>query len=166
MDPATTLALYLFVLRPPRPDFIYAPRTNVKGNKLKLDFQLSIEQFIGFPVFAVAAWYWWLQIEPRPNVEWEIFSVLFLKTVVVVCNFLYKIEKKGRTTTQKKILMDKQIVALIVIIFLYGFLLYYGLAFSSVERNLHPFFAAFVFTACIFYFAAFQFDFIYLEDEI
>lgn len=161
MENATVLALYLFVARPPRPNTVQVPSLLNKDTRLDLQFRLSLEQFFSFLLLAIVTWLWWTQI--NSSVEWEITSVVFLKLITTLCNFLYRQHKNKKSITFRQKRVAPQIVSFMFIIVIWIVLIVFGV--SSNSSN-HPLFGAFVFTVYLFIFMAFQFDYIHLEDEI
>jgi cell division protein FtsW (lipid II flippase) len=158
------LAAFLFVTKPPVPLLVLIPtKKNYTQNVIFPQFQLSLEQFLSFPLLAVCAWYWWTQIIPRPNVKWEITIVVLLKLLVVGCNFLYN---QQNDADKRKKIINKQIAFFIILVILWLLSVVFALIGSTRDSNHHPWFASFLFTIYLFLFFAFQFDFIHLENEI
>lgn len=163
MESVTVLALYLFVARPPRPNAVQVASLLNKDMRLDLQFRLSVEQFFSFLLLGIVTWLWWTQIYSR-STEWEITSVIFLKLITTLCNFLYRQHKNKRSITFRQKRVAPQIVSFMVVVIVWILLLIFGI--TSTHENHHPLFGAFVFTVYLFIFMAFQFDYIHLEDEI
>lgn len=167
MNSIIVLGTFLFVLRPPRPNIILLVKEKSKETYLGLEFKLSIEQFFNFFILALVSWYWWLQIDPKPKISWEITCVIFLKLLGIFCNYLYKQDNKQiKSEEQARNTIDTQSGILVFMFSLYVILLVFGVFNSSIDTNHHPVFAAFLFSMYLFVFVAFQFDYIHLQDEI
>lgn len=165
MDP-TIVVLYLFLLRPPRPELKPKDSIGSVDATYELQFKLTPEEFICYPILAFTVAYWWTQITPRPNQWWEITSVVLLKSLTVMCYWVLNKQRVVKTVDVRKQMYTPQIVCFIVLAALTLLLSILGISGVIRDATHHPIFATGLFIAVLFVFMAFQFNLVHLENEL
>lgn len=153
--------MWLYVGRPPEPRLIQDSNT-IKPKKIP-QYKLSLPVFVSFIGLALTTHYWWLQIDPRPNLEWEIVMIVFLTTIRYTAVY-YMIQNQQRNKNTISIVSaekDKRNKWIKLVVILANFALYilgavYGLYHSSTEHNHHPYFGWALFSAALFLFILIQ----------